>query len=213
MKTASSIVRNWQGCKATTLALTMLLPPIRHTLEQRMVLHMLLQFPLFVLIGLLLAGQLSAPCRARIARWNIYGITGLVFVAIAAAIGMVPRLLDLALIDVRVEITKCAALVLCGLALRLSWRQAGIVVQLFFLGNVLPMMAIAGSLYIETPQRLCNAYRLEEQLYVGKGLIWLAAGLGTLWLIRVGLLYSREDGPKLQASGIKNATAITSRFH
>src|SRR3546814_4487371 len=92
----------------------------------------------------------------------------------------------------------CTVLVLCGVALRLSWRQAGIVVQLFFLGNTLPMMAIAGSLYIETPQRLCNAYRLDEQLWVGHGLIWLAAGLGTLWLLRVRWQCSREDGLRLQ---------------
>jgi hypothetical protein len=137
--------------------------------------------------------------RARVAGWNAYGIPGLAFVAIAAALGMVPRLLDLALVDMRVEIVKCAVLVLCGIALRLSWRQAGIVVQFFFLGNGLPMMAIAGSLYIETPLRLCNAYRLDEQLWVGQGLTWLAAGVGALWLARLGWRYSREDSAGLHA--------------
>lgn len=194
-----TVARHWQGYTAAALALAVLLPPMRHTLEKSMALHMLLQFPVLILSGVFLAGQLAPTCQARIAKWNSHGITGLAFVAIAAALGMVPRLLDLTLVDSHVELAKCIGLVLCGVALRLSWRQAGIVVQLFFLGNVLPMMAVAGALYIETPQRLCNAYRLDEQLWVGQGLIFLAAGLGTPWLLRLGWRYSREDGSRLQA--------------
>ncbi|HYG45142.1 MAG TPA: hypothetical protein VEA17_19655 [Bordetella sp.] len=158
-----------------------------------MALHMLLQLPVLVLIGGLLAGQLTPTWQARAAGWNAHGITGLAFVAAAAALGMVPRLLDLALVDMRVEIVKYAAFVLCGAALRLSWRHADVVVQLFFLGNVLPMMAIAGTLYIDTPRRLCNAYRLDEQLWVGHALVWLAAILGAIWLARMGWRYSRDD--------------------
>jgi hypothetical protein len=61
------------------------------------------------------------------------------------------------------------------------------------------MMAIAGSLYVDTPMRLCNAYRLDEQLWVGQGLTWLAAGLGTLWLARAGWRFTREDSRGLRA--------------
>jgi len=158
-----------------------------------MALHMLLQFPALVLAGILLAGQATPAWRARAARWNALGITGLAFVALAAALGMVPRLLDLALADTRVETVKCVVLVLCGVALRLSWSQAGIVVQFFFLGNMLPMMATAGSLYIDTPLRLCNAYRLDEQLWVGQALIWMSIGLGVLWLAGAGWRYAQEE--------------------
>lgn len=193
MNGAGAIVRYAQGCSAALLALSVLLPPMRRTLEQSMALHMLLQFPVLVLVGMLLTRQVTPAWRTRVSGWNAYGITGLAFVAIATALGMVPRLLDLALTDMRVEILKCTVLVLCGMALRLSWQQAGIVVQIFFLGNVLPMMAISGSLYVENPLRLCNAYRLDEQLWVGERLTWLAAGLGALWLVRVGWRYSRED--------------------
>jgi hypothetical protein len=188
-----------QGMAAVVLALAVLLPPMRHALEAGMALHMLLQFPVLVLAGAMLAGQVSMAWRARVAAWNVHGITGLAFVALIAALGMVPRLLDLALTDTRVEVMKCAALVLCGIALRLSWRPAGIVVQGFFLGNVLPMMAIAGSLYADAPVRLCNAYRLDEQWWVGQGLTWLAAGLGALWLARAGWRFTREDSPGLRA--------------
>jgi hypothetical protein len=197
MKTASPTALYWRACAAAVLALAVLLPPVRHALEQGMATHMLLQFPALVLAGMLLAGQMTPAWRARVAGWNAHGIAGLAFVSIAAALGMVPRLLDLALVDMRVEIVKCVALVLCGMALGLSWRPAGIVLQLFFLGNVLPMMAIAGSLYVQTPLRLCNAYRLDEQVWVGQALTWLAAVLGVLWLARIGWRYTREEGPGL----------------
>ena len=199
MKVFRPIARSCQGYVATALALALLLAVTRRTLEQSMALHMLLQFPVLVLIGMMLTGQVPLTWQARAARWNAYGITGLAFVAIISALGMVPRLLDLALVDMRIEILKCAVLVLCGMALRLSWRRAGIVVQLFFLGNVLPMMAISGSLYVDTPQRLCNAYRLDEQLWVGQALIGVAAGLGAMWLGRVGWQYSRQDSAGLHA--------------
>jgi hypothetical protein len=64
---------------------------------------------------------------------------------------------DLVLVDARIDAFKFAALLLCGAALRLSWQAAGTVVQTFFLGNTLPMMAIAGTLYEEAPARVCNA--------------------------------------------------------
>jgi hypothetical protein len=65
--------------------------------------------------------------------------------------------------------------VLAGAALRLSWRPAGLVVQGFFLGNVLPMTAVVGQLYIDAPLRLCNAYLLDDQARLGQWLIALAA--------------------------------------
>jgi hypothetical protein len=187
-----------QGLSAIVLALAVLMPPIRHVLETSMALHMLLQFPVLLLAGGLLVGQMPASWLACAARWNGYGITGLALVGLTASLGMVPRLLDLALTDARVEVMKCLALALCGVALRLSWRPAGIIVQGFFLGNVLPMMAIAGSLYVDTPLRLCNQYRLDEQLRVGQSLIWLAAGVGALWLARAGWVFTREDSPSLR---------------
>ncbi|SDD97839.1 hypothetical protein SAMN05216345_12610 [Cupriavidus sp. YR651] len=184
-----------QGLAAIVLALAVLMPPIRKVVETSMALHMLLQFPVLLLAGGLLAGQLPGSWLTHVARWNAYGATGLALVGLNASLGMVPRLLDLALTDARVEVMKCLALALCGIALRLSWRRAGVIVQGFFLGNVLPMMAIAGSLYIDTPLRLCNQYRLDEQLRVGQSLIWLAGGVGALWLARAVWLFSREDAP------------------
>ena len=113
--------------------------------------------------------------------------------ALVLAVGMVPRVLDLALLRPGVEWTKLAALVAAGAALRLSWRPAGLVLQFFFLGNVLPMMAVVGSLYIESPLRLCNAYLLDDQVRLGQWLIGAAAGVAALWLAWVAWVMVRRE--------------------
>ena len=117
-------------------------------------------------------------------RWNELGIAGLVGSSLALAVLMVPRVLDLALTDLRVECLKLAALVLTGAALRLSWPRAGTLVQVFFLGNVLPMMVVAGTLYQDSPTRVCNAYRLGDQQDLGLALVWVAGAALALWLLR-----------------------------
>mgnify|MGYP007099847023 CR=1 FL=1 len=87
-----------------------------------------------------------------------------------------------------------ATLVLAGAALRLSWRPAGLVVQGFFLGNMLPMTAVVGQLYIDAPLRLCNAYLLDDQARLGQWLIALAALLALGWLAQVGWRMARREG-------------------
>ena len=99
---------------------------------------------------------------------------------------MIPRLLDFVLVDARIEAAKWLALLACGAALQLSWRRAGLLVQAFFLGNVLPMMAAAGQLYQDAPLRLCNAYLLDDQVRLGQGLVILSV-LGAVAAIGVGL--------------------------
>ena len=177
------------------LLAALLAPSLRGTLESRMSTHMLLQLPMLILAGGLLSQGVSPAWRQRLLAWNAHGITGLVFVGLVLALAMVPRLLDLVLVDARMEALKFAALLLSGAALRLSWQAAGAVVQGFFLGNTLPMMAIAGTLYLEASVRVCNAYRLDEQQFVGSVLIWITSTLATLWLAQVGWRLTRPLTP------------------
>ena len=93
--------------------------------------------------------------------------------------------LDLALRDMGVEAAKRAALLLAGTGLRLSWRPAGLVLQGFFLGMLLPMMVVVGQLYIDSPMRLCNAYLLDDQERLGRWLIGLASLIAAAWLAHV----------------------------
>lgn len=155
--------------------------------------HMLLQFPLLMLAGALLAAAFTPRARTRIARWNALGISGMVLTALVLAVLMVPRVLDLALLHPHIEITKYIALLAAGAALRLSWGPAGLIVQGFFLGNMLPMTTVIGQLYIDSPLRLCNAYLLDDQERLGQWLIACAATVAMLWLAQVGWWAMRRE--------------------
>ena len=72
-----------------------------------------------------------------------------------------------------------------------------LVVQGFFLGNVLPMTAVVGQLYIDAPLRLCNAYLLDDQARLGQWLIALAVLLALGWLAQVGWWVVRREGMAL----------------
>lgn len=186
-----------RGCTVagSVLLLVLALPASRHALELGMWRHMALQFPLLMLAGALLASGWPVRLQARVARWNAHGASGLLLAALVLSLSMVPRLLDLALLRPEVELAKFTALVLTGAALRLSWRPAGVVLQFFFLGNVLGMMAVVGMLYIDSPLRLCNAYLLDDQARLGRWLVGTASVLATLWLGRVGWLLGRDPAP------------------
>ena len=182
-----------QAAWGALLLLLLALPIARTALEASMWRHMVLQAPLWMLAGALLAGGLGLRARAQVARWNAHGISGLLCAALVLALLMVPRVLDLALVSPAVEAAKCAALVLAGAALRLSWRLAGLVVQGFFLGNVLPMTAVVGQLYIDSPTRVCNAYLLDDQDRLGQWLVTIAAVLAVVWLAQVAWRVARSD--------------------
>jgi hypothetical protein len=169
------------------LLLVMLLPPLRHALEARMSTHMLVQFPALLLAGALLAAPLAQRWPRGLQRWNELGIAGLVAAAFAMALLMVPRVLDLALVDRRVETLKLLALLASGAALAVSWQRAGPVLQAFFLGNVLPMLAVVGTLYEDSPTRLCSAYLLDDQQRLGAALVGAAAGILVAWLLHLGV--------------------------
>lgn len=181
------------------LGLVLALPWTREAMESSMWRHMLLQFPAWLLAGALLAAALPPRARAAVARWNAHGIAGLVAVAVTLAVLMVPRVLDLALRRPDIEAAKLAALLLAGVALCLSWRPAGLVVQFFFLGNLLPMMVVVGQLYIDSPLRLCNAYLLDDQARLGAWLIGGAAVLGAAWLAWTGWVLAGRQTPHAPA--------------
>lgn len=174
------------------------LPPVQRAMEAGMATHMLLQFPALVAAGALLASACPESLRRGVARWNALGIAGLSASASVLALAMIPRLLDLALVDARVEGAKWAALLACGAALRLSWRPAGAVVQGFFLGNVLPMTGVVGVLYQDATARLCNSYRLDEQAFVGRALVWMAIAAAAAWLVHAAARSIRAERDDLR---------------
>lgn len=184
---------------ALVLLALMVWPGTRHFLQASMTLHMLVQYPLLMLCGALLAGRLAArPQRATTSNgWNAHGIAGLLATALILAILMIPRVLDLALVSAWAEAAKVLALLVGGAALRLSWQAAGWLVQGFFLGQVLPMMAVVGTLYESSPVRVCNAYLLDDQALLGQLLVWLAAAVALLWFAALAYSMARQEHKQL----------------
>lgn len=158
------------------------LPDLRSTMESDMVLHMLIQFPLIVFAGWLVAKGLSIQRRKSFQRWNYAGISGLLATSMVLMFWMLPRAIDLVLINDALEWSKFISLCLAGVALELSWKGAGMIVRGFFLGNVLPMMMVVGWLYIAAPVRICNSYLSSDQLRTGSGLLALAIAGSLVWL-------------------------------
>lgn len=158
-------------------------PVMRGMMEKDMMLHMLLQFPLIMLAGWLLTMRLPAQVKTRLQLWNHAGIAGLLLAMLVLMIWMIPRALDMVLVDNSMEFYKFLTLVMAGMALELSWRAAGLIARGFFLGNVLPMMMVVGWLYIEAPVRICNAYLSDDQFRTGVGLLALAIAGCVAWLL------------------------------
>lgn len=170
----------------------LLLPPVRQALESSMTLHMLVQYPAWLCAGALLVVWLPQRWQRGLQRFNEFGINGLLFAGLMLTVLMLPRLLDSALVDMRVESLKLLALALSGAALSLSWQPASTVVRALFMGLVLPMLAVVGTLYLDSSSRLCNAYLLGDQQTLGAALLWVAAGIPALWLLHLGVWSSTQ---------------------
>lgn len=156
-------------------------------LEASMARHMLLQLPLLVLAGW--AGASALPPRGLVARCvarcDFQGIAGLGALLFVSAYWMIPRALELSLVSPWSEAAKIGSLLLLGLTLPGSLARCHWVVQLFFLGNFGAMMAIAGIEYQNLPQRLCNAYLLDDQNLAGLGLVTGAILISAAWCARI----------------------------
>ena len=197
----------WRLPAALALLCLLALPGVRRFLEASMTRHMLVQFPLLALVGFCLAGALPQRWIARLNTWNGYGISGLFATALMLALLMIPRVLDLALVDSRVELAKWLALLLCGAAVRLSWQPAGLLVQGFFLGNMLPMMSVVGYLFESSPVRVCNAYLLDDQERLGQRLVWIAAAIGLAWFAGLVRTLMRGEATAEEGSGTTESAA------
>jgi len=166
----------WSGPSLLALLLA-----TRAPLEATMWRHMLVQLPLLVACGALLRPWLRLAPGA--ARWDAQGLATLTGAAFATTYWMIPRALEQALAAPFATAMKFASLLLLGALLPGAMRRAHVVVQLFFVANICAMMAIAGMLYRELPQRLCNAYLLDDQELTGRALVGLALALGVAWCI------------------------------
>ncbi len=146
--------------------------------------HMAMQIPLLIAVGALLA----AAARGHEPHWfaaaDWLGIPGLVAVVLATSFWMLPRALDQAISDPRVDFVKFLSLpLLAGMPLGLSWRRMPPLGRAFIWANFIPKLGAVGGLYLAAPTRLCAFYRLDQQELAGRLLIAVAIALGVAWFV------------------------------
>ncbi|MDN5781934.1 MAG: hypothetical protein L0H23_07925, partial [Luteimonas sp.] len=157
----------------------LVVPPVRHALEATMSLHMLVQIPLLVVAGWLVASAVPRRVAAVVARFDAGGICGLLLVSMTSLVWMLPLALDAALEDPLVAAAKfLTAPLLIGVPLALSWPRMGFVVRGVFLVEVIATAFRVGWLYLISPQRLCSNYLLGDQQQVGRILLLVGVAIG-----------------------------------
>ena len=169
----------------------------RSALEANMAVHMTVQVPLLIALGLLLA----VVVRPREPRWianaDWLGIPGIVLVIFATSFWMLPRALDGAVADRWMDLTKFLSLpLLVGLPLGLSWTRMPSLGRAFIWANFIPKLGAIGGLYLGAPVRLCAYYRLDQQAAAGWTLIVIAVALGISWFIVVFIGWPRPGQPQ-----------------
>jgi hypothetical protein len=160
--------------------------PLRYSLESDMALHMTVQIPLLIGIGLLLAPLVRGREPTWLVEADWLGIPGMVAVVLVTSFWMIPRALDSALSDPLTDAVKFVTLPLAaGLPLGLSWRRTPPLGRAFIWANFIPKLGAIGGLYLAAPVRLCAYYRIDQQTEAGWALVMVAAALGISWFFVV----------------------------
>ncbi len=194
MNLLSSPAGSWIAAAALWVVLAS--PPARSLLEGEMVRQMTLQLPLLGITGGLIAHALREREPAWLHQADRSGAVGVIMALFTIAFWMLPRSLDAALADARMEAAKIITLpLLAGLPLASSCRRLPVLARAFLAANLLSMLGIVGALYLAAPTRLCTYYRLDQQAAAGRGLIALAAVAGFVWLLAVLFGSSRQPSP------------------
>ncbi|WP_313893565.1 hypothetical protein [Psychrobacillus sp.] len=161
-----------------TLYIFLMLPPVATLAESVMAIHMHMQMPLFVIVGVLMATFFQRRFSRLFAIWNGNGIPGIILFMIIVIYWMLPRTMDEALTIQKIELFKFVSLpFLAGVPLRDSWPKLGVIGKniIFVLLSVL--FSSMAWLYIMTPIQLCNNYLIIEQKTLGWGFVFQAAGI------------------------------------
>lgn len=159
-----------------------------HWLESTMLRHMLIQLPLLVLSGALGAmsiGKQFSTAGRWYAKIDQHGVTGLTACLLVSAYWMIPRMLERSLNEPMIDAAKFVSLIALGIALPASLRRANWITQLFYLGNFSWMTAIVGIQYQNLPQRLCNAYVLDDQVSTGVAIVCGSVLVAVAWCWRL----------------------------
>ena len=172
-------LRNW----VVALVLLAVLWVSREWMQAHMARHMLLQMPMLAWVGWLFHTCLGGSTEERIKPWNREGLSGFILFQCLTAFWMVPRAIDLALTSPTTAAIKATGWILAGFLLRQSMRQSHPAVQFFMFGNFAMMTAAVSDIYEHAPNRLCNAYRTNDQVVVAHGLVLMLVAMLVVWTL------------------------------
>jgi hypothetical protein len=166
--------RHALALSGAVLWLALVVPPVPQILQSSMTLQMLVQIPLLAAAGWLASHAAPRHFERALARWNGEGIAGLLLATFAAAVWMLPRMMDASVDDWRFAIAKLVSVpLLIGAPLALSWPRMGFVVRGVFLLESIATAFRMGWLYLASPGRLCSNYLWDDQQQLGRYLILL----------------------------------------
>lgn len=146
----------------------LMLPPVVEIAESIMIIHMHMQMPLLIIVGMLFTPFLQKRFPKFFEKWNKNGVPGLLLFFIILSYWMVPRAMDDAITILPVEIFKFISLpFLAGVPLRDSWRKVSPFVKKVLYVSLTILLGFMSYIYIFSESQLCNNYLLSEQKALG----------------------------------------------
>lgn len=179
---------------AIAIGVVIAMTPLGSWLESTLVGHVLVEIPLLVAVGVVVGAKAAPRLDPILGPINGGGIPGILLGTITLVFWMIPRWLDASLTDASVGAAKYGSLiVLVGMPLAWSWTRLHPIARAVVKIELLAMLFRLGWLYMISPDRLCNNYLIHDQIWLGRGFLWIGFALSITWLIPVFF------GPSIQA--------------
>lgn len=171
------------------------LPAVDAWFASAMVRVMLLELPLWALLGALAA-------RSRRTAWSLSAsLAALVFALGAIAFWLLPRSLDVAQSEAGADHLMHASLFLAGAALAVSLPRTPLTVRLALGLYTCSMVFAMGMFYVSFDALVCGAFDRRQQLVLGSWLLRLTAPLTLAFLIAAVRGLSRLEEAHPAATG------------
>jgi len=173
------VLTRYRALAAVGLLAITTAPPLAVWWEAALLRHMLMQVPMLTLAGVLIGSLVAQRSPPETGAGQLEGVAAALLAIFCLMFWMLPRWLDAAVNDPRVDAAKIGSLVLlAGLPLGWGWPRLGALARSFIWVHAISMLIALGILYLTFPDRLCNSYLVSEQPALGRTLLGLAAILG-----------------------------------
>ena len=172
-------MQGWRIALALTSLAAATVPSAAAFWKSSLPLHVLVQYPLILGAGVLCGAAVARRRPHKQGELRLEGLAAVLLGCFVLSFWMLPRWVDAAVLDALIDAAKGASLVLLvGLPWGWGWYQIGSLARGFLAANGISMLFALGILYRSAPVRLCNAYLLDEQSDLGRGMI-IIAGVAT----------------------------------